>query len=40
MGESRRQFPRVNGHLHLPRRAGALDQTIATDVTPGKKDTV
>jgi putative transposase len=38
MGEARRQFRRVNGHLHLPALRAALDQTIATDVTPTKED--
>jgi putative transposase len=38
MGEARRQFRRVNGHLHLPALRVALDQTIATDVTPSKED--
>jgi transposase-like protein len=38
MGEARRQFRRVNGHLHLPALRVALDQTIATDVPPTKED--
>lgn len=38
MGEARKQFRRVNGHLHLPALRVALDQTIATDVTPTKED--
>jgi putative transposase len=38
MSEARRQFRRVNGHLHLPALRAALDQTIATDVTPTKED--
>ena len=38
MGEARKQFRRVNGHLHLPALRAALDQTIATAVTPTKKD--
>jgi putative transposase len=38
MGEARRQFRRVNGHLHLPALRAALDQTIATAVTPTKED--
>jgi transposase-like protein len=38
MGEARKQFRRVNGHLHLPALRIALDQTIATDVTPTKED--
>jgi hypothetical protein len=38
MGEARKQFRRVNGHLHLPALRAALDQTIATDVTPTKED--
>jgi putative transposase len=37
MGEARRQFRRVNGHLHLPALRAALDQTIAA-VTPTKED--
>jgi putative transposase len=37
MGEARRQFRRVNGHLHLPALRVALDQTIAA-VTPTKED--
>jgi putative transposase len=37
MGEARRQFRRVNGHLHLPALRTALDQTIAA-VTPTKED--
>jgi len=37
MGEARRQFRRVNGHLHLPALRAALDQTVAT-VTPSKED--
>jgi hypothetical protein len=36
MGEARRQFRRVNGHLHLPALRATLDQTIATAVTPSK----
>jgi hypothetical protein len=38
MGEARRQFRRVNGHLHLPALRATLDQTIATDATPTKED--
>jgi putative transposase len=38
MGEAAKQFRRVNGHLHLPTLRVALDQTIATDVTPTKED--
>src|SRR5215218_2794166 len=38
MGEARRQFRRVNGHLHLPALRVAPDQTIATDVPPTKED--
>jgi transposase-like protein len=38
MGEARRQFRRVNGYLHLPALRVALDQTIATAVTPTKED--
>ncbi len=38
MGEARRQFRRVNGHLHLPALRIALDQMITTDVTPTKED--
>jgi putative transposase len=38
MNEARKQFRRVNGHLHLPALRAALDQTIATDVTPTKED--
>jgi putative transposase len=38
MGEAAKQFRRVNGHLHLPALRVALDQTIATDVTPTKED--
>ena len=38
MGEAAKQFRRVNGHLHLPALQAALDQTIATDVTPTKED--
>jgi hypothetical protein len=38
MGEARKQFRRVNGHLHLPALRTALDQTIVTDVTPTKED--
>jgi putative transposase len=38
MGEARRQFRRVNGHLHLPALRVTLDQTIATEVTPTKED--
>jgi putative transposase len=38
MGEARRQFRRVNGYLHLPALRAALDQTMATDVTPTKED--
>jgi putative transposase len=37
MGEARKQFRRVNGHLHLPALRAALDATIAT-VTPPKED--
>jgi len=37
MGEARRQFRRVNGHLHLPALRAALDDTI-TAVTPSKED--
>jgi putative transposase len=38
MGEARKQFRRVNGHLHLPALRATLDQTIATTVTPTKED--
>jgi transposase-like protein len=38
MGEARRQFRRVNGHLHLSALRVALDQTIATTVPPTKED--
>jgi putative transposase len=38
MGEARRQFRRVNGYLYLPALRAALDQTMATDVTPTKED--
>jgi putative transposase len=38
MGEARKRFRRVNGHLHLPALRIALDQTIATAVTPTKED--
>jgi putative transposase len=38
MGEARRQFRRVNGHLHLPALRATLDQTIATGATPTKED--
>jgi putative transposase len=37
MGEARRQFRRVNGHLHLPALRAALDATITT-ATPSKED--
>ena len=37
MGEARRQFRRVNGHLHLPALRAALDTTIPA-VTPTKED--
>jgi putative transposase len=37
MDEARRQFRRVNGHLHLPALRVALDQTIPA-VTPTKED--
>jgi putative transposase len=36
MNEARKQFRRVNGHLHLPALRAALDATIA--VTPNKED--
>jgi putative transposase len=38
MGEARRQFRRVNGHLHLAALRATLDQTIAAGVTPTKED--
>jgi hypothetical protein len=38
MVEAAKQFRRVNGHLHLPALRVALDQTVATDVTPTKED--
>jgi putative transposase len=38
MSEARRQFRRVNGHLHLSALRVALDQTIATDVPPTEED--
>jgi putative transposase len=38
MGEARKQFRRVNGHLYLPALRAALDQTTATAVTPTKED--
>jgi putative transposase len=38
MGEAATQFRRVNGYLHLPALRVALDQTIATAVTPTKED--
>ena len=37
MGEARKQFRRVNGHLHLPALRDALDATIS-NVTPTKED--
>ena len=37
MGEARKQFRRVNGHLHLPALRTALDATT-TAVTPSKED--
>jgi putative transposase len=37
MDQARRQFRRVNGHLHLPALRVALDQTIPA-VTPTKED--
>jgi hypothetical protein len=37
MDQARRQFRRVNGHLHLAALRAALDATIAT-VTPTKED--
>jgi hypothetical protein len=37
MGEARKQFRRVNGHLYLPALRAALDQTAAA-VTPAKED--
>jgi putative transposase len=37
MSEARRQFRRVNGHLHLPALRAALDQTVPA-VTPAKED--
>jgi len=37
MDETRRQFRRVNGYLHLPALRAALDQTVAA-VTPTKED--
>jgi hypothetical protein len=36
MGEARRQFRRVDGHLHLPALRVALDQTVPA-VTPTKR---
>jgi putative transposase len=38
MSEARKQFRRVNGHLHLPALRVALDQTIATDITATEED--
>ena len=38
MGEARKQFRRVNGHLHLPALRTALNQTVAATVTPTKED--
>jgi putative transposase len=37
MSEARKQFRRINGHLHLPTLRAALDATITT-VTPSKED--
>jgi len=37
MDQARRQFRRVNGHLHLAALRTALDATI-TAVTPSKED--
>jgi putative transposase len=37
MGEARKQFRRVNGHLYLPALRAALDQTAAA-ITPAKED--
>ena len=34
MGEARKQFRRVNGHLHLPKLRAALDAEIAGTVAP------
>jgi putative transposase len=38
MGEARKQFRRVNGHLHLPALRTALNQTTAATVTPTRED--
>ena len=37
MGEARKQFRRVNGHLHLPALRATLDATVPA-VTPAKED--
>jgi putative transposase len=37
LGEARKQFRRVNGHLHLPALRATLDATIPA-VTPAKDD--
>ncbi len=36
MNEARKQFRRVNGHLHLPALRAALDLTVPA-ITPGRK---
>jgi putative transposase len=38
MGEAAKQFRRVNGYLYLLGLRVALDQTVATAVTPTKED--
>jgi len=38
MGEAAKQFRRVNGYLYLSALRAALDQTMATAVTPTKKE--
>ena len=37
MGEARKQFRRVNGHLHLPALRAALEATVTT-VALAKED--
>ena len=38
MGEARRQFRRVNGHLHLPKLRDALERHFRETVTPVRQN--
>jgi len=38
MVEAAKQFPRVNGHLHLPKLRAALQRQARETVTPARRN--